>query len=162
MKEVALFGMLGALTFGAKYVMSGLPNIEPVSLFVMLYAVVFGLKALFPIYIYVLMEILLYPTGDWALMYLYVWALLALAAHRLRHMTSPMGWALLSAAFGLLFEVLGAPVYVLVGGVSYAVSKCIAGVLYSILHCAGNFALALLLFVPLRKLLSKLYQKHIL
>jgi len=46
-REVALFGMLGALTFGAKVVMMALPNIEPVSLLVMLFAVTFGKKALF-------------------------------------------------------------------------------------------------------------------
>ena len=33
---VALFGMLGAMTFGAKCIMAGLPNIEPVSLLIML------------------------------------------------------------------------------------------------------------------------------
>ena len=47
-RQVALFGMLGALTFGAKVAMAPLPNIEPVSLMVMLTAVVFGLKGLYP------------------------------------------------------------------------------------------------------------------
>ena len=47
-REIVLFGILGALTFGAKYVMSFLPNIEPVSLCVMLYAVVFGKKWVYP------------------------------------------------------------------------------------------------------------------
>jgi uncharacterized membrane protein YbhN (UPF0104 family) len=42
LRQIALFGMLGALTFGAKVAMSWLPNIEPVSLFVMLFAAVFG------------------------------------------------------------------------------------------------------------------------
>ena len=46
--ELALFGILGALTFGLKVVMAGLPNIEPVSLMVMLFAVTFGRKALYP------------------------------------------------------------------------------------------------------------------
>ena len=58
--DVALFGVLGALTFGAKVAMSWLPNIEPVSLFVMLFAVVFGMKCLYPIYLYVTLEILVY------------------------------------------------------------------------------------------------------
>ena len=70
--------MLGALTFGAKVAMSGLPNIEPVSLMVMLFAVVFGWKALYPIYLYVLMEILLYGINLWNINYLYVWLVLAL------------------------------------------------------------------------------------
>ena len=56
--EMALFGVLAAMTFGAKLVMSGLPNIEPVSLMIMLFAVVFGKKGLFPLYVYVAMEFL--------------------------------------------------------------------------------------------------------
>ena len=35
-----LFGMLGALTFALQVAMAALPNIEPVSLLVMLFAVV--------------------------------------------------------------------------------------------------------------------------
>ena len=41
--EMVLFGMLGALTFAAKYAMSALPNIEPVSLFIMVFAAVLAL-----------------------------------------------------------------------------------------------------------------------
>lgn len=161
-KEIALFGMLGGLTFGAKFAMSGLPNIEPVSLLVMLFAVTFGVKCLFPIYIYVAMELILYPIGDWSLMYLYLWALLALFAWCMRKVTDPLAWALMAAAFGLCFELLGSPVYMLFGGFSYAIAKCVSGILYSLLHCAGNFVLVLLLFNPLRKLLGTLYQKYIL
>ena len=40
-REIALFGILGALTFGAKFAMSWLPNIEPVSLLVILLALSF-------------------------------------------------------------------------------------------------------------------------
>ena len=41
-RQIVLFGMLGALIFATKYVKAFLPNIEPVSLMVMLCAVVFG------------------------------------------------------------------------------------------------------------------------
>ena len=59
-KEMALFGVMGGLTFGAKVVMMGLPNIEPVSLMVMLFAVTFGKKSVYPIYTYVLLEFAMY------------------------------------------------------------------------------------------------------
>ena len=62
---INLFAILGAMTFAAKYVMSFLPNIEPTSLMVMLFAVVFGWKGLYPLYLYVLMEILLYGINLW-------------------------------------------------------------------------------------------------
>ena len=67
LREIALFGVLGAMTFGAKVAMSALPNIEPVSLFVMLFAVVFGRKCVYPIYLYVLLEILFYGLNLWSI-----------------------------------------------------------------------------------------------
>ncbi len=157
--EVALFGMLGALTFGLKFVMAALPNIEPVSLLVMVYAVVFGKKCLYPIYTYVAMELLIYGVGTWNLNYLYVWTVLAVAAWPLRHMTDPVGWALLSGVFGLLFGALCAPVDFLLGDLGFVVSKWISGIPFDALHCGGNFVMALLLFDPLRTLLTRLYAK---
>lgn len=159
LREVALFGILGALTFGAKVAMSFLPNIEPVSLFVMLYAVVFGKKALYPIYLYVTLEILVYGLGTWNIMYLYIWLILAIAAWLFWNMRSSLGWAILSGTYGLLFGALCAPVDVVIGGFGYAASKWVTGIPFDLMHCAGNFVMALLLFVPLRRLLEKLYKK---
>ena len=156
---MALFGILGALTFGAKFVMSMLPNIEPVSLLVMVYAVVLGPKALYPIYVYVLLEILVYGLGDWNIMYLYTWPLLWLAAWLLRAMEAPLGWAMLSGCFGLLFGALCTPVYWAMGGWEYAAAKWVSGLGFDLMHCAGNFVIALLLFAPMRKLMEKLYKQ---
>lgn len=149
--------MLGALIFCAKFAMMALPNIEPVSLLVMVCTAVFGLQALCPIYVYVLLELAVFGPRLWALCYLYVWALLALAARLLRNMESPLGWALLSGAFGLLFGALCAPVYLLTGGPAAALSWWISGIPFDLLHCGGNFALALALFSPLRSLASRLW-----
>ena len=151
--------MLGALTFGAKVAMSVLPNIEPVSLFIMVFAAVLGLKCLYPVYVYVALEILLYGIGTWNVMYLYVWAILAVAAYFLRGMKNPLGWALLSAVFGLSFGLLCAPVDFLLGDLGYVIAKWISGIPFDIAHCAGNFVMAALLFVPLRRLLERLYRK---
>lgn len=155
--EIALFGVLGAMTFGAKVVMAFLPNIEPVSLLVMLYAVVFGRKCLYPIYVYVAMEILLYGFGTWNVMYLYIWPLLALFAWLLRRTKEPLLWALLSGMFGLAFGLFCAPVDMVIGGFGYAMTKWASGLLFDVYHCVGNFVIALLLFVPMRRLLEKLY-----
>ena len=161
-KEVALFGMLGALTFGGKFVMSSLPNIEPVSLFVLVFTAVFGLKALFPVGIYVAMEILVYGIQLWNINYLYVWTILALIAYAMRRVQEPLIWAVVSGVFGLLFGLLCAPVYLFSGGLHFAVSWWLSGIPFDLLHCAGNFVLALLLFTPLRKLLDRLYHRYIL
>ena len=158
-KELALFSVLGALTFAAKYVMSFLPNIEPVSLMVMLFAVIFGRKCLYPIYLYVAMEMLFYGIGLWNINYLYIWAVLAGAAYLLRNMTHPLGWAMVSGVFGLLFGALCGIVDLFIGGAGYAAAKWVSGIPFDILHCAGNFVIALLLFQPMRKLMETLYGK---
>lgn len=157
-QQIALFGVLGALTFGAKFVMSMLPNIEPVSLMVMVYAVVMGRKALYPIYIYVILEILVYGLGTWNFNYLYIWTILWLLALCFKNMQHPLAWAMLSGTFGLFFGLLCTPVDVFIGGVPYAFAKWISGLSFDLLHCAGNFVMALLLFVPMRTLLTKLYK----
>ena len=158
--QIALFGMLGALAFGAKVAMSGLYNIEPVSLMVMLFAVVFGWKCLYPIYLYVLLEILLYGINLWNINYLYIWTILAVAAIFMRRLRNPLWWALLSGFFGLVFGLLCTPVYMVLDGWDYAVRWWIAGLFPAdVLHGVGNFAVALVLFVPLRLLMEKLYAK---
>lgn len=159
MRQIALFGMLGALTFGAKVAMSGLPNIEPVSLMVMLFAVVFGWKALYPVYLYVALEILLYGFNWWNINYLYIWTILAVVAILLRKMKNPFLWALVSGVFGLSFGLLCSPVYAVMGSFDYAIRWWIAGIPFDVPHAIGNFVIALVLFAPLRKLLTQLYGK---
>ena len=159
LREMILFGILGALTFAMKVAMAGLPNIEPVSLTIMVYATVFGLKALYPTYVYVVMEILYFGLGTWNICYLYIWAILAVAAVMLRKMQGSLGWAVLSGAYGLLFGALCGIVDIFIGGFSYAVTKWASGIPFDIAHCAGNFFIALVLFKPLRQLLEKLYAR---
>ena len=147
------------MTFALQVVMSPLPNIEPVSLLTLVFMAVFGWKGLYPVYVYVVMDILYFGLGTWNINYLYVWAILAVAAFLLRKMESPLGWALLSAGFGLVFGLLCAPVSLFMGGWAYAVSWWISGIPFDLMHCAGNFVMALLLFKPLRLLLGKLYAR---
>ena len=158
---MVLFALLGSMTFAAKYVMSFLPNIEPVSLMVMLFAVVFGWKWVYPVYLYVVLEILFYGISLWNINYLYIWAVLAVAAWFLRDMKHPLGWALLSGTFGLLFGALCGIVDVFIGGLGYAAAKWVSGIPFDLMHGAGNFFIALVLFGPMRKLLEGQYSRMI-
>ena len=159
-REIALFGVLGGLTFAAKLVMSGLPNIEPVSLMVMLFAVTFGRKCVYPLYVYVAMEILVYGINIWNVYYLYVWLILAIAAYFMRNNREPLSWAILSAVFGLVFGALcGITDIFVLGGIAPAVAKWISGIMFDVIHCVSNFIIALLLFKPLRELMERLYKR---
>ena len=155
-REVTVFGMLAALTFGAKVAMSQLPNIEPGTLFLLLFGAVFGWKSLFITYVYVLAEFLFYGLGTWNLYYLYIWVIPTALGWGLRRMNHPLLWAVVSGLYGLLFGGLCALTDLFIGGPGFAVSKWVSGIPFDLAHCAGNFVLALLLFVPLRKLLRRL------
>ena len=157
LREVVLFGILGALTFGLKFVMAPLPNIEPVSLLVMLFGAVFGWKALYPVYLYVAMEILFYGFSLWNVYYLYIWAILLVMAILMRKTEKPLPWALASAVFGLMFGALCAVADVFIGGFGYAIAKWVSGIPFDLLHCGGNFVMALVLFCPLRRVLETLH-----
>ena len=154
--EIVLFGMLGALTFALQVVMAPLPNIEPVSLLTMLFAVIFGWKSLYCVYTFVAMEILFHGIGLWNINYLYIWTILAVAAIMLRKMDSVFGWALLSGVFGLCFGALCGIVDIFIGGFGYAAAKWVSGIPFDLLHCGGNLAMTLILWKPLQKLLTRL------
>ena len=83
-REVILLGLLGALLFVAKMALAPLPNIEPVSLLVIVYTLVLGWKALCPVYIYAALECLVWGLSYWSISYLYIWTVLLLLTMLLR------------------------------------------------------------------------------
>ena len=158
--ELTLFGLLGAMTFALKMAMAQLPNIEPVSLMVMLAAVCFGWRGLYAVYLYVFLEFAVWGIGLWNINYLYVWLVLFAAARLLRWVESPLVWAALSGCFGLLFGALCALVYWITGGWAFAVSWWVAGIPMDLFHGAGNFVVALALFKPLRRALVSFQKRY--
>ena len=155
-RELVLLALLGALLWVSKMALAVLPNIEPVSLLLIVYTVVLGWKALAPLYVYVAMEILIWGIGFWSICYTYVWLALVLLAMAFRRMDSPLGWAVLSGAFGLCFGALCALVYWVSGGWAFALSWWVSGIPFDLLHCVGNFAMALTLFQPCKRVLTRL------
>jgi len=156
---MALLGLLGALLVGVQFVMSYLPNLEMVSLLVILFTHVFGKKVLFPIYIFVLLEGLLYGFTTWWTTYLYIWTILAGIAWFFRKVESPLMWAVISGAFGLCFGALCEIPFWIIGGWRLALTAWIAGIPFDLVHCAGNFVVALVLYKPLKRVLTILEKK---
>ena len=157
-RDLAVLGLLGGMLFAAKMALAWIPNVEPVSLLILVYAAVMGWRALFPVYVYVALEYATWGFGLWSACYLYVWAVPALFGIFLRRMESPLGWAVLSGTFGLCFGLLCTPPYFLSGGWAFALSWWFQGIPFDVVHCAGNFVMALVLFRPCRTVLGKLYR----
>lgn len=155
-REIVLLSLLGALLFALQVAMAPLPNIEPVSLLVIIYTLAFGRKAFYPIYIFVLLEGLLYGFHIWWISYLYIWSILAVITILCRRFNSSLAWAMISGGFGLFFGALCALPYLFTGGIYAAFSYWAAGLGFDLIHCAGNFVLALLLYKPLRGLFLRI------
>ena len=75
-REMAVFSMLGALMFASKQIMALAPNIHLLGVFIIAFTVVYRAKALYPIYIYVLLEGMLGGFATWWIPYLYIWTVL--------------------------------------------------------------------------------------
>ncbi len=144
----------------SQVVLAVLPNIEVVSLLIIITTCVFGVKALCSIYIFVLCEILHYGIGIWSLNYLYVWAVLWLLVMLTRKFQGKEFFALLSAIFGLTFDLFCSIPYFFTIGIGGGLTYIIQGFWYDILHCVGNLVLTYFLFVPLKSVLEKTVDKY--
>ena len=75
-REIAVFGMLGAVMFASKLLMEFAPNIHLLGTFIVAFTVVYRRKALYVIYTYVLLNGVLYGFAAWGVPYLYIWTVL--------------------------------------------------------------------------------------
>lgn len=161
-KDIALIGFLSAILFVSQVALSFLPNIEIVSLLVIIYTLVFKKKVFFAIYIFAILEGMFYGFGTWWIMYLYVWSVLALLTLWFQKNTSHLFWCLISALYGLSFGALCAIPYFFIGGWGMGAAYWVSGIPFDIIHCIGNFAVTLILFKPTLAILSYLNNKFIL
>ena len=76
-RRVVLCALLAAMMTVLQLAMAPLPNIEPVSLLVLVYALVFGRDVFYIIFTFVLLEGLVHGFHLWWVSYLYVWPLWA-------------------------------------------------------------------------------------
>lgn len=155
-KDIVLIGMMVAMLEAVKLSLAVIPNVELVSLLIILFTLFFGPKIVYVLAVFVLLEGVMYGFGVWWIMYLYVWPLLALITWRLRKQESVWCFAALSGVFGLLFGAMCSIPYFFIGGWKMGVSWWIAGIPYDIIHGVSNFIICMVLFVPLRRILNKL------
>ena len=149
-RRVVLCALLAAVTVVLQVAMSPLPNIEPVSLLVLVYALVFGRDVYYIVVTFILLEGMVHGFHLWWISYFYLWPLWAWVVLRLRRggERPPLMWAAAGGAFGLSFGALCALPY-LAGGPWAAFSYWLAGIPFDLLHCMGNFVLILCLERPL-------------
>ncbi len=156
--ELVILSLLGTLLFVAQVALGFLPNIELVSVLIIVYTRVYGWKVFYPVYLFVALEAMWYGINTWVIQYAYVWALLVLVILPLRRYDSRALWVLVNTAYGFVFGALCAITYFFMGGFSSMVAYWLFGIPYDLLHMGGNFVTAFILCEPLYRLLSRLKQ----
>lgn len=156
LREVIIGGLLAALMYALQVAMAALPNIEPVSLLVILYTLYFPVLSPYILAVFILLEGFTFGFGIWWVNYLYIWPLLALLVHLLRRHDSALVWAIVSGAFGLSFGALCAIPWCFMGGISMGFAYWVSGLWFDITHCIGNFVLMLVLYRPLSRCFARL------
>lgn len=160
-KELAVFGMLGAVMYASKAIMEFAPNIHLLGVFTIAFTVVYRKKALYPIYTYVLLNGLFAGFTAWWIPYLYLWTILwgvtMLLPQKIPKKLRPVVYMTVNACHGFLFGILYAPAQALLFRLSFdgMTAWIVAGLPWDFLHGVSNFFCGVLI-VPLTLLLRKL------
>lgn len=153
--------MLGTIMFLSKIIMEFLPNIHLVGTLIVAYTLVYRLKALIPIYIYVFLVGIYAGFNMWWIPYIYIWTILwgvvMLLPKNLNPKIGIVVYPLIACLHGLLYGTLYAPVQALAFGFGWqqTLAWIGAGLYFDLIHAIGNLVLGFLIY-PLAKLLTKL------
>lgn len=164
LREMVVFAMLGSLMFLSKLVMEGLPNVHPLGMLTMVYTLVYRRKALYPLYVSVLINGIYAGFATWWLPYLYLWTILwgvtMLLPRRMPPLVAPVVYSLVCGLHGLAFGALYAPAQALLYHMSFEqmLAWIAVGFPWDVVHAVGNLAMSVLI-IPLVKVLTKLEKK---
>lgn len=153
-REIAIFGLLGALMYASKQLMELFPNIHLLGAFTIALTVVYRRKALYPLYTFILLTGLFAGFAMWWIPYLYIWLVLwavtMLLPRNMPKKVAPLVYMLVCAAHGFLYGVLYAPSQALMFGLSFqaTIAWIISGLPFDFIHGVSNFVCGLLI-VPL-------------
>lgn len=162
--EVALYPLLAIIMFTSKIAMDLLPNMHLLGMFIVTYTIVFRIKALIPIYIFVFLAGIYGGFNPWWIPYLYIWTVLWGAVMLLpRNMPKKIAVPVYMAVCGLhgfLYGVLYAPAQALMFGLDFkgAVAWIISGIPFDAIHGVSNI-IAGTMILPLATILKRAIKK---
>ena len=164
-REMAIFGMLGALMYASKMLMEVAPNIHLLGVFTIALTVVYRKKALYPIYIFILITGIFNGFATWWIPYLYLWAVLwgvtMLLPKKMPKKIRPIIYMLVNAGHGFLYGALYAPSQAIMFGLSFdgMIAWIISGLPFDMIHGVSNFFCGILI-VPIVSVLFRLETNH--
>ncbi len=159
-KELAVFGMLGAVMCVSKFLTEWLPNIHLLGVFTVAITVVYRKKALYPLYTFVFLIGLCYGFPNWWPAYIYIWAILwgatMLLPQKMPEAIKPFAYIGVCALHGFLFGILYAPTQALLFGLDFKgmMIWIIKGLPWDLIHGVSNLVCGSLI-VPIVTVLKQ-------
>ena len=141
--KITRIALLSAILYVSKAVLEFLPNVELVSLLVILYTLVLGSETFMVIAVFNLFEFIQWGFGTW-------WVSKKMIKEEF------LAWGVVAGGFGLLFGSLFALVYLPVDP-AYALAYWISGLPWDVWHGVWNFVLMAVLGKPLYRVLKICY-----
>ena len=157
-REVAVFAMLGAIMYASKMLMEIAPNVHLLGTFVIAFTIVYRKKALYPIYVFVLLTGVYAGFAAWWVPYLYLWTILwgatMLIPKNLPKKIRPFVYMCLCAAHGFLYGILYAPAQAFFFGLNLegTMAWIMAGLPWDFVHGISNFFCGILILPIVRAL----------
>ena len=155
-RDIALLGMLVATLEVGKIALNAVPNVEIVTLLIILYTLQFGRKTIYAVIVFVLLECAMWGIGLWTIMYMYIWPLLAVVVCFLRKIDSVWFWSIFAGIYGMLFGAFSSIVYLVMGGFKTAFAWWIAGIPWDLIHGLSNLVIMLVLYKPISNVMKRI------
>lgn len=146
-----------ALTYGLQVALASVPNVETVTLFLIIAGVQLplGLSLLVGV-AFTSLELITYGFGDWALLYLIAWSLLiiiSLLTRKLIQKCWPVA-IVIGSLFGFGFGSMDALTKGMLYGLSGLYAYWISGLIFDLIHGVSNFLIILFCYLPVSKVVG--------
>jgi hypothetical protein len=153
---MARIALLGAMLCISQWI-TPIPNMEMISLLIIVYTLVFGRDTLYTILIFDLYMGIQGGFGLWWFSYLYTWPILYFTTVLLKRFIKDdfIIWSVVCGFFGLIFGALFAIAYIPLDP-KFALTYWISGFTWDAFHGISNFSLTLALGKPLYNALKYL------
>lgn len=170
-KDIVLIAMLTAVLSGGKQALAAIPNVEVVTLCIILFAYCFKPYICFTVtIIFVIIECMIWGLNTWVITYMIHWNFLSLTTFVLAQVfkiKQPWIYTVIAVALTIAFGVLSSTVDALVASDKSGISFFrlftviyVRGIVFYVVQTVSNFVIVSLLFYPLSQLLSRLNSKY--
>ena len=170
-KDIVLTALAAALLSAGKQALAAIPNVEVVTLLIMLYAACLKPQIAFiATGIFIVIECFIWGVHTWVLAYVIHWNFVAFMTFllarvfKLKNRFIYLAFTIVvTAAFGVLTTLIDSIIGAGRTGRSFSLIFTITymrGIYFYIVHVVGNAAFNIVLFAPMRMLLDKLMIKY--